>query len=247
MSQTTIVFVHGAGISSWMWRQQVEGLTAFSTIAVSLPGHVGSDRPWTTVAEAATVVAEVIRNQVPGGKAHVVGLSLGGVVGLELLAQAPDTVDRMVLSGTLAVGLPGARFLAGLAAISLPLATLGPMARLSARMMGIPPSDYASLQADIARLDAGPLRQMVLDVASYRPPPALAERSHRVLVVAGSKEHPRIRRSVGVLTGLMPGASGAVIPGGIHTWNWQFPDQFNQLVTDWIDRAAIANFAKKST
>ena len=247
MTQPAIVFIHGAGISSWMWRQQIEGITAFSTVALDLPGHRKSPRPWTSVAAAAAAVAETIRTQVPGGKAHVVGLSLGGVVALQLLAQEPEAVDRMLISGTLATGLPGAGFLAGLTARTLPLATMGPLVRLSARMLAVPKEDYPRLMADVRRLEAGPLRQMILDVARFRPPPVLATRPHQVLVVAGSKEHPRIRQSVTALAALMPNGRGALVPGGLHTWHWQFPDRFNALVLAWFRTGLLGDFLIQST
>ena len=243
----TVVFIHGAGISSWMWRQPIAALKGFQGLAVELPGHGASTLPWTSVPDAAAAVAKIIRSRVPGGKAHVVGLSLGGVVALQLLALHPDTVDRMLVSGTLATGLPRAGFLAGLTALTLPLGKFGPLVRLSARMLAIPKEDYPSLMADVRRLEAEPLRRMILDVANFRPPAVLGGRPHQVLVVAGSKEHPRIRQSVTALAALMPNGRGVLVPGGIHTWNWQFPDQFNALIQAWFRDGAVTDFVTKNS
>ena len=243
----TIVFIHGGGISSWMWRQPIAALAGFQGLAVELPGHGASPLPWTTVPDAARVVAQFIRSRLPGGRAHVIGLSLGGVVAVQLLAHDPDVVDRMLVSGTLAVGLPGAGFLAKLSALSLPLGKIGVLARLSARTLAIPKEDYPNFMADLERLEADALRRMVLDVANFRPPPELADRPHEVLVVAGSKEHPRIRQSVTTLAALMPNGRGVIIPGGIHTWNWQFPERFNELLQTWFRGGVIMDFATKST
>ena len=242
-----IVFIHGAGISSWMWRQPIAALTGFEGLAIELPGHGASRVPWTSVPHAAAAVADWIKSRVPGGRAHVLGLSLGGVVALQLLADYPDTVDRMLVSGTLATGLPGAGFLAGLTALTLPLAKLGPLVRLSARMLAIPTEDYPSLMADVERLEAGALRRMILDVTNFRPPLGLGERQHEVLVVAGRKEHPRIRQSLPALAALMPHGRGAFVPGGIHTWNWQFPERFNELVLAWFQTGTLGSFVVEST
>ena len=189
--------------SSWMWRQPIAALAGFQGLAVELPGHGGSTVPWTSVPDAAAAVAKIIRSRVPGGKAHVVGLSLGGVVALQLLAEHPDTVDRMLVSGTSATGLPRAGFLAGLTALTLPLGKFGPLVRLSARMLAIPKEDYQRLMADVRRLEAEPLRRMILDVANFRPPAVLGGRPHQVLVVAGSKEH---------LTATVNAPSAALLP-----------------------------------
>lgn len=238
----TVVFIHGAGISSWMWRSQITGLSGFRALAIDLPGHGTAKTPWTSVSDAAAAVARTIRRRVPSGKAHVVGLSLGGVVAIQLLAQDPDTVDRMLVSGTLAAGLPGAGFLAGLTALSLPLGKWRPMIRLSARMLKIPEEDSRDFSADVGRLEPGPLRRMILDVAAFRPPAALAHCHHQVLVVAGGKEHPKIRQSVRILAASMPNGRGGLIPEGIHTWNWQLPDRFNELVSAWLHHGAVPDF-----
>ncbi len=241
-----IVFIHGAGISSWMWREQLAALAGFQGLAVDLPGHGNSAAPWVSVPDAADAVANTILRQAPGGRAHVVGLSLGGVVALQLLAQHPDTVDRMLVSGTLATGLPGAGILAGLTALTLPIGKWDPLVRLTAKMMAVSPADYPDLQADVRRLKAGPLRQMILDVTTFRPPLVLAQRRHSVLVVAGGKEHRKVRESVGRLVALMPNARGGLIPGGQHTWNWQWPARFNALIQAWFRDERVSDFVASS-
>ena len=60
------------------------------------------------MAGAATAVAELIRSRVGTGRVHVVGFSLGAQVGVQLLATAPELVDRAVLCGTIINAMPGA-------------------------------------------------------------------------------------------------------------------------------------------
>ena len=54
-------------------------------------------------------MAELIRSRVGSGRAHVVGLSLGAQVGVQLLATEPKLVDRAVLCGTVINTMPGVR------------------------------------------------------------------------------------------------------------------------------------------
>jgi pimeloyl-ACP methyl ester carboxylesterase len=102
-----IVFVHGTRLTRTMWRAQVDDLRdAYRVIALDLPGHgVLADQPF-TVAAAADEVARVIE-EAAGGRAVVVGLSLGGYVAMELAARRPELVRGLVLSGATAepVGL----------------------------------------------------------------------------------------------------------------------------------------------
>lgn len=98
-SAPAIVFVHGTRLSRSTWRAQVAGLSdAYRVVALDLPGH-GSlvERPF-TLEGAADELARVIETAT-GGRAVVVGLSLGGYVAMDLAARRPELVRGLVLSG----------------------------------------------------------------------------------------------------------------------------------------------------
>ena len=97
-----IVFIHGTRLTGAMWTPQQTALSgAFRTIALDLPAHgARADEPF-TLAGAAEAVAATIRAEA-GGRAVVVGLSLGGYVGMELAARHPEVVRGLVLSGATA-------------------------------------------------------------------------------------------------------------------------------------------------
>ncbi len=103
-----IVFVHGTRLTGSMWvAQQLALAGTYRTIALDLPGHGRrADTPF-TLEGAADVVAETITTHAPGGRAVVVGLSLGGYVAMALAAREPERVRGLVLSGATAepVGL----------------------------------------------------------------------------------------------------------------------------------------------
>jgi pimeloyl-ACP methyl ester carboxylesterase len=94
-----IVFVHGTRLTRAAWAPQLGALSdTYRVIALDLPGHgVLADRDF-TVASAADEVARVVA-EAAGGRAVIVGLSLGGYVAMELAARDPDRVRGLVLSG----------------------------------------------------------------------------------------------------------------------------------------------------
>lgn len=91
-----VVFVHGIRLSGTMW-SPVRALLRAPSAAPDLPGH-GRRRglPYDTEA-ACDVVAETIAGL--GGRALVVGLSLGGYVGIATAARHPDLVAGLVAMG----------------------------------------------------------------------------------------------------------------------------------------------------
>src|SRR5512146_3595965 len=98
-----IVFLHGGGLSSRMWQPVIERLPEFYCLAPDLPEHGQSaDLKPFDLDDAALRVAEMIRLHVPGRKAHLVGLSLGGAVVLNIARLEPEVAGRMMVTGTAA-------------------------------------------------------------------------------------------------------------------------------------------------
>ena len=98
-----VVFVHGTRLSRAMWTPQLTGLAdTYRVIAVDLPGHGAlASRPF-TLDGAADHLASVIESAANGGRAVVVGLSLGGYVAMHLAARHPERVRGLVLTGATA-------------------------------------------------------------------------------------------------------------------------------------------------
>lgn len=109
-----IVFIHGTRLTRKAWTAQVTALSdEFRTICMDLPGHgVLADVPF-TLTGASDRLAEVIDAEA-GGRAIVVGLSLGGFVAMDLAARSPDRVRALVIAGSTAepTGLRRLAFLA---------------------------------------------------------------------------------------------------------------------------------------
>lgn len=97
----TIVFLHGTRLTGSQWAPQLAALRdEYECIALDLPGH-GSrrDEPF-TLAGAALSVADAIERD--GGRAILVGFSLGGYVAMDVAARWPERVSGLVLAGATA-------------------------------------------------------------------------------------------------------------------------------------------------
>ena len=231
-----VVFLHGAGLGGWMWGQQVQSLNQYRCITPDLPGHGANlGTPWRTIRDTAAWVAELIVREA-GGRAHVVGLSLGAVVGYELIASFPDSVERLVLSGGNGAGKPGRSMMSRFMRMMMPLARSRLMVAATLAAMKVPKEDRPKGHQAMAEMSAESLSTMVEQVLAYRLDEVLRTRPHRVLAIAGSMEAPTIRHTVRRLAEMMPNAEALGIPRGLHTWNWQFPELFNRTVAEWLSR-----------
>ena len=96
-----IVFAHGAVMTRAQWRPQVEQLAkaGYRCITLDLPGHGALAGQPFTLDGASDLIAEVIDREA-GGRAVVVGLSLGGYVSMVVAGRSPGRVRGLVLAGS---------------------------------------------------------------------------------------------------------------------------------------------------
>jgi pimeloyl-ACP methyl ester carboxylesterase len=94
-----VVLVHGSRLTRAAWAAVSRRLArAHRVITVDLPGHGSQSAVPFTLAEAADAVQRAI-DQAAGGRAVVVGHSLGGYVAMDLAARSPASVRGLVVSG----------------------------------------------------------------------------------------------------------------------------------------------------
>ena len=100
-TKPTLICIHGAGGSNVLWQGQVDGLAGkANAVAIDLPGHGDSKGDGMgTIEDYARAVADFTRaiqapNPVP------CGLSMGGAITQQLLLDHPDVCRAGILIGT---------------------------------------------------------------------------------------------------------------------------------------------------
>jgi pimeloyl-ACP methyl ester carboxylesterase len=98
------VFLHGAGMDHSVWALQARWFAhhGFRAAAVDLPGHGGSEGPALASIEALAQWTLALVKRLGGGKALLIGHSMGSLIALEAAALGPDRVAGLGLIGTAA-------------------------------------------------------------------------------------------------------------------------------------------------
>jgi pimeloyl-ACP methyl ester carboxylesterase len=115
----TIVLLHGTRLSGAEWAVHAAELAdEFHVLTPDLPGHGTAAGDPFTLDGAADAVAALIATEAHGGRAVLVGLSLGGYVAMAVAARRPELVAGLAISGATAEPIgPRALLYRGLAAL----------------------------------------------------------------------------------------------------------------------------------
>jgi pimeloyl-ACP methyl ester carboxylesterase len=228
-----IVFLHGGGLSARMWQPVIERLPEFYCLAPDLPehGHSTSLTPF-DLDDAARRVAEMIRLHVPCRKAHLVGLSLGGAVVLNMARLEPEVAGRMMVTGTAArLG----KFLGQLSLSSLwMLRYYKPetLAKQSAQQWGIPEAYLPLFQDDLVHATSVEFNRTLIENLMRQELPECLPTP--LLVTVGGKETLPAKQAARKLTRLYRQATGRIVPGMGHVWALQNPDLFAATIKAWV-------------
>ena len=234
---TPIVFLHGVGSDKSVWARQVDHFgRERRALAFDYPGYGES-----TFAEGATrddYGAAILAAMDALGveRAHICGLSLGGVIAIAMHAAAADRCASLILADTFAVPPDGA----GITERSIAASHAGPMrdfAEARADFLLAQPADpavRAEVVETMAAIDPAAYRLGVEAVWMADQRDSAAAIRVPTLVLCGTEDRPTPPALSAELAALIPGSRIAMIPGAGHLTNLERPAEFNQTVDDFL-------------
>jgi 3-oxoadipate enol-lactonase len=233
---TPLVFLHGVGSDKSVWQPQLEyfGRTRHA-IAFDYPGYGDSDPApeGTTRDDYAAAILSAMR-ALGIARAHVCGLSLGGVIAIALHHAAPDSCASLILADTFAVHPDGRgiydRSLAG--SRDLPA-----MAEARVDFLLAQPADpqvRREVIETMSRIDPAAYRIGAEAVWLADQRDRLGEIAVPTLVICGEDDKPTPPDLSRELAAMIPGAQLAMMARAGHLTNLEQPARFNALVDDFL-------------
>ena len=239
-SGPTLVLVHGYLGGSEQWASELINLgSTFDVIAVNLAGYGQAHAlpAPTDIADHATAVLETL-DQLGVERFHLLGHSMGGMVAQQLVHQAPNRVDRLVLYGTGPLGLIPGRF-ETMARSRERLATEG-LERTARRIsaMWLLEREASSAYEGLARLacsaspqaaEAGLWAMERWDGRAW-----LSAIHQTTLVIWGEHDRSYSWPQIEALWRGIAGASLAVLPACSHSAHLDRPALFQTLIREFL-------------
>jgi 3-oxoadipate enol-lactonase len=243
-----VLFLHGVGGNRTNWREQIEALAPeFTAAAWDARGYGDSD-DYDGPFAMATVSDDVVRvlDALGADTAHLVGLSMGGLIAQDVLARHPARVRSAVLCDTSRgrtsaqsdewvetfLAMRRAPLLAGKTPADIaPKVTEGLVGRAAT------PAVRQRLVESLSALRTDGYLKALETVTRYEPILDHASVGVPCLVVVGEDDRVTPLRAARSLARRIPGARLEVIPGAGHLSNIERPDVFNAVLLDFLRNA----------
>lgn len=242
----TIVFIHGGGISGWMWGKQVDYFKDYHCLVPDLPEHGKSiEEGQISIRDSAYRIAELIKKHANGGKAHVVGHSLGAKVVVELLSIKPELIDHAIVASALFKPVPLMKLTHKhfVYKLTTSLLKLKWLTTFTVKQFNFTDKIYEDNCIKEFQGITDDILYRIYDelYQNLKLPEGLKKANVPTLVIAGEKELIAMRQSVVDIVNNLPNAKGILIENGLHTYPWVMYDDFNKIVEAWINNEQIVN------
>ena len=214
----TIILLHGGGLSWWNYRDVAQLLSErFHVVLPIVDGHADSDAPFTSIEENATRIIAHIDEHFGGKVLAVGGLSLGGQIAVEMLAQRPDICRFALLESTLVKPSKLTHALIKPTfGMSYGLIRQKWFAKMQAAYLGIPQKLFDDYYRDTCKISKEDMIAFLESNSAYSIKPVLQDVQAKVHIVFGSKEPSSIRTSGKLLNHTIPGSTLQILPGYTH-------------------------------
>lgn len=231
-----MLFLHGGGVSSWMWEKQIQYFKNYHCVVIDLPGH-GSNAHIEdfTIEESATRLVEFIKQFANEKKIIVIGFSLGAQVLIQSLSLAPNLIDYAVINSALVrpskIGKMSVR---PMVKLTFPLIKNKTFSKLQAKMLYVNEEQFEKYYKESLKMKRHTLIQVLEENMSYDIPRKFSESTAKILVTVGAKEKRLMKKSAIDIGNHHPNSKVMMISDMGHGFPLATPDLFNQMVGNWL-------------
>lgn len=232
-----VIFLHGLGSSTRDWEWQIPYFAQFyRVIVVDARGHGQSDKPtepYSVPLFAADIIAFIHALNI--APVHLVGISMGGMIALQIGIDAPELLKTMVVvNSNPALRIQTLKEKLMLAQRLLIVKLLGMRQMgvfLSKRLFPLPEqADLRKIFADRwAENDKRAYLNAMRGLVNWDVTDRLPQITCPVLVVAAENDYTPIAEKR-AYTATLPRAELVVVPEANHATPAEKPDAFNKIV-----------------
>ncbi len=236
-----IVFLHGGGVSGWMWEQLLQYFSEYHCIVPDLPeqGRSKSGEKF-SIRSSAEKVIKLVEDKGKGKQVILIGFSLGAQIVIQALSMKPELINYAMINSALTEPMPVVRkILRPLIKLSYPLIKWKPFSKLQAKALYIQESDFERYYNESCRIHDETLIRILNENMSFKIPAEFKHASSNILVTVGEKENRLMKKSAKEITQSNPNCYGVLVSGIGHGFPLAKPELFSNMAKIWIEGREI--------
>lgn len=245
-SASLLIFLHGGGVSNWMWDKQIQYFTQYHCIVPNLPEHgLDNNEIHFSIKGSAEEIIKLIEEKASGKKVILIGFSLGSQVIIQLLSIKPDIIDTAIINSAAVRPLSHAKkLIKPTVRLTFPFIKMRWFSRLQAKSLYIGKDYFERYYEESCQIKSDTLVRVLEENMSFKIPEDFRKATGKILVTVGEKEKAIMIKSAKDLVEANSNCSGVILPGVGHGVSLATPDFFNYLVEVWIDEGNLPKECK---
>ncbi|KKI91970.1 hydrolase [Bacillus sp. SA1-12] len=243
---TLIVFIHGAGVSSWMWDSQIRHFTDYHCVTVDLPEQgLSCNSENFSIRSSAERIIELITKIANGKKVMVIGFSLGAQVTIQMLSLKPNLINYAIINSALVRPIPYAKILIRPSIkLTFPMIRYKLFSKLQAKTLYLDKENFEKYYKESCLIKSDTLIRILEENMAFEIPNKFKKANGKILVTVGEREKSVMKKSASDIVSNNPNSIGIIIPDIGHGVSLAKPDLFNQMVKMWVEDTSLPKEVK---
>jgi len=231
-----MVFLHGGGVSSWMWDKQIQYFSNYHCITIDLPEQGASRNTENfSIQLSAEKVNRLIEKIADGKKIIVIGFSLGAQVTIQMLSKNSNLINYAIVNSALV--RPNSfirKMIKPSIKLFFPLVKNKTFSKLQAKTLYIDEEFLETYYDESSQMKSATLIRILEENMSFKIPNGFNNAESDILVTVGEKEKAIMKKSARDIVASNSNCTGIIIPNVGHGISLMNPNFFNQMIENWI-------------
>jgi pimeloyl-ACP methyl ester carboxylesterase len=236
-SKPTIIFIHGGGLSDWMWKEPTAVFEKeYHIVTPILDGHgEESDIIYQSISKCARQVVQYIDENCGGKVFAICGLSVGAQITVEILSLCKNITQKAVIESALVLPSKSMeRMVKPSLDLSWFLVKRRWFAKLQAKQLYLPDSMFEEYFRDSVKMKKESMINLMEDNQRYTIPAGLEKTTAEVLVLCGAKEYAAMKKSAALLKQTIPHGGLEIIAHCGHGVSIQRTKEYCNLLQEFF-------------
>lgn len=244
-NKETIIFLHPEMLASWIWEQQSIEFSDYHCIMPDLPAHGQSQtKTHFTINNSTKEIINVIEKKSHNRMIHLVGISLGAQIILNLLSEYENNIKSAILVNPIIANYNDQfSFKKSLNQILNSYCSVKDskfFIKAYIRYYGIPKSNFEKLQNSLNKINANNLKDIMNQTLLFELTSNL-ENKTPLLVLAGDKEYNNIKQSTNEIMKNTQNSQAYLVPKMLKLANMTNTTLFNKILRNWLEEKPLPN------